>query len=79
MNTQNHYTFGDNLRAASRLQLLAEVFDEPSRGLLARYRPPSLELALDLGAGPGYTTRLVHQVAGAKRTIGVEASEKYLA
>lgn len=78
MNTQNHYTFGDNARAADRLQLLAQVFDEPSRSLLERYRPDSLELALDLGAGPGYTTSLLHEASGAKRTIGVEASEKYL-
>jgi len=78
MTQQNHYTFGDSDRAARRLQRLSAVFEEPSRALLEKHRARHLELALDLGAGPGYTTRLVHEVTGARRTIGVEASEKYL-
>jgi trans-aconitate 2-methyltransferase len=78
MTTQNHYTFGDGERAARRLALLSHTFEEPSRALLERFRPASLPLALDLGSGPGYTTRLVHAACHAERTIGVEASEKYL-
>ena len=78
MTTQNQYTFGDSERAARRLQLLAQVFEAPSRALIERYRPPDLELALDLGAGPGHTTRLLHEASGARRTIGLEASERYL-
>lgn len=78
MATQDHYTFGDGARAARRLGLLASVFEEPSRALLQRFAPRAPALALDLGAGPGHTTQLVHRVTGAQRTIGVEASEKYL-
>lgn len=78
MTQQNHYTFGDTDRAARRLQRLSSVFEEPSRALLERYTTRHLCLAMDLGAGPGYTTRLVHEATGAQRTIGVEASEKYL-
>jgi trans-aconitate 2-methyltransferase len=77
--TTNHYTFGDSDRAAERLLLLARAYEQPSRELLERYRPPELPVALDLGAGPGHTTRLVHEVTGAQRTIGLEASERYLA
>jgi SAM-dependent methyltransferase len=79
MNTQNHYTFGDNERAARRLRELSLVFEEPSRQLLERFRPERPALALDLGAGPGHTTRLVHEVSKAELTIGVEASERYMA
>lgn len=78
MTTQNQYTFGDSERAARRLELLARTYEEPSRALIERYRPPDLELALDLGAGPGHTTRLVHGSSRARRTIGLEASERYL-
>lgn len=78
MTTSNHYTFGDNTRAATRLELLARTFEEPSRALLERFAPPRPALALDLGSGPGFTTRLVHEVTGAQRTVGLEASEKYL-
>ncbi|MET0792392.1 MAG: class I SAM-dependent methyltransferase [Polyangiaceae bacterium] len=81
MTSQNHYTFGDGERAARRLELLARVYEPSSRALIERFRPASSELALalDLGAGPGHTTRLVHEVSQAKRTIGLEASSRYLA
>lgn len=78
MATQNHYTFGDNQRAARRLDLLASVYEGQSRELIERFRPAHVDLALDLGAGPGHTTRLVHEVARARRTLGLEASERYL-
>lgn len=78
MTTQNHYTFGDTERAARRLELLAKAYEAPSRRLLERFSPTGLDLALDLGAGPGHTTRLVHAASRAQRTIGLEASERYL-
>lgn len=78
MTTQNHYTFGDSERAARRLELLARVYEPPSRALLERFKPKALELALDLGCGPGHSTRLVHAVSQARRTLGLEASERYL-
>ena len=78
MTTQNHYTFGDSTRAGDRLSLLARAFEEPSRALIERFRPQGLERAIDLGAGPGHTTRLLHAASRARCTIGVEASEKYL-
>ena len=78
MSTQNHYTFGDNARAADRLLRLARVFEQRSRELIERFAPPGLALAIDLGAGPGHTTRLLHEASRAQRTIGVEASDRYL-
>ena len=40
-------------------------------------RPPAL--ALDLGCGPGNTTRLVHDVSAAVRTIGLDRSPAFVA
>lgn len=40
-------------------------------------RPPAL--ALDLGCGPGWSTRLIHEVAGASRTVGIDSSDRYIA
>lgn len=73
------YTFGDSDVASRRLAALAEVYEPETRALLARAaaRPPAL--ALDLGCGPGWTTRLVHEVARPARTLGVDASERYIA
>ena len=74
----NRYTFGDNPRAAYRLTLLASVFEPSSSDLLVRARgvDPSraLELALDLGCGPGHTTDLLRRALGATETWGIDAS-----
>jgi len=40
------------------------------------YRP---ELALDLGCGPGRTTRLIAEVTGAALVVGLDVSEAFLA
>lgn len=79
MTTQNQYTFGDSERAARRLELLARTYEQPSRSLIERFRPADLPLAIDLGCGPGHTTRLLHEASRARRTIGLEASDRYLA
>ena len=73
------YTFGDDDVAARRLELLAHVYEPPTRALLARWAPPVVDLAVDLGCGPGHTTRLLHELTGARRTVGVERSPAYLA
>ena len=75
----DRYTFGDTDLARERLRLLAELYDPASEDLLRRWAPPGRRHALDLGAGPGHTTRLLHRVAGAARTTGVERSARYVA
>jgi trans-aconitate 2-methyltransferase len=72
------YTFGDTPLAADRLLLVAGVFDAPSRSFLteAVTRPPSV--ALDVGCGPGATTRLIAEVTGAVHTIGLDASPAFV-
>jgi trans-aconitate 2-methyltransferase len=73
------YAFGDNEVAAYRLALVAETFEPPSRAFLIREAPPSPVLALDLGCGPGHSTRLVAEVTGAVQAIGLDTSEPFLA
>jgi SAM-dependent methyltransferase len=77
--TGDTYTFGDTPTAAQRLALLAEVYRPAALALLAEHAPASPAVALDLGCGPGHTTRLVHAATGAARTIGVERSPDYVA
>lgn len=73
------YAFGDSETAASRLNLLADLFDPASEAFLADQvdRPP--RLAVDLGCGPGRSTQLLARVTGAIRTVGLDASESFLA
>jgi hypothetical protein len=57
------YAFGDTSLAARRLALLADVFEPPSRAFLEQFAGPvssgaePLDLAVDLGGGPGHSTR----------------------
>jgi SAM-dependent methyltransferase len=73
------YSFGDSDTAARRLDLVSRIFDPPSIELLrdAVAKPPSL--AVDVGCGPGNTTRLVHDVTGAVRTVGLDRSAAFVA
>ena len=79
MSADGVYTFGDTPTAAHRLALLADVYEPVSRDLLGRRVPSAPAHAVDLGCGPGHTTRLLHAVTGATRTTGIERSAEYLA
>ena len=73
------YTYGDSALAAERLRLVARMFEPTTRSFLAsvvRRRPDS---AVDLGCGPGHTTRLLHDVTGARSTVGLDRSEAFVA
>ncbi len=76
--TSADYTYGDSAYAADRLDLLARVFEPSSRAFLARAGPMSGSLALDLGCGPGNTTRLIADVLEPDRTIGLDRSFPFL-
>ncbi len=80
--TERHedvYTFGTTADAAHRLELLADLFAPRTRDLLARWVPRSPGHGVDLGCGPGHTTRLLHEASRARRTTGVERSAGFLA
>jgi SAM-dependent methyltransferase len=64
---------------ARRLALLAEVFGATSREFVLRDGLPAPALALDLGCGPGHTTRLLAGALHPARTLGLDASADYIA
>ncbi len=73
------YSFGEGDVPARRLALLADVFEPTSRAFLLRHgisRPP---LALDLGCGPGHTTRLLAGALRPARTLGLDVSADFVA
>ena len=72
------YAFGDTEPAERRLALLAEIFEPSSRAFLATH-VAGAQLAVDLGCGPGHTTRLLAEVTGAGRTVGLDWSPSFLA
>jgi trans-aconitate 2-methyltransferase len=76
--SNNHYTFGTSDLAAQRLAFLAKAYEAPSRAFLSEWRPATVEHAIDLGCGPGYTTELVCSAVQPRRMTGLDASEKLL-
>jgi trans-aconitate 2-methyltransferase len=72
------YTFRDTPLAVQRLELVAQVFDAPSRAFLTEAVVRRPRVALDLGCGPGVTTRLVAETTGAGLTVGVDTSPAFL-
>jgi SAM-dependent methyltransferase len=76
--TINHYTFGETDLAARRLSLLAAAYDQSSREFLAAWARPGVDHAIDLGCGPGHTTRLVQATIRPRRLTGLDASDKLL-
>jgi hypothetical protein len=73
------YTYGDTALAGERLSLVADLFASSSRALLRAAASSAPDLAVDLGCGPGHTTRLVHAVTGAERTLGLDRSAVFIA
>ncbi len=69
------YALGDS---GERLAVVARFFEPEMRAFIAEAAPAHPGLALDLGCGPGYTTRLLHEVTGAAATVGVDVSEHFL-
>jgi trans-aconitate 2-methyltransferase len=76
--TNGAYVFGDTDLAARRLEMVCDLFEEPSRTFITAAAPVAPRVALDLGCGIGRTTRLVAEVTGAVRTIGLDRSDAYV-
>jgi SAM-dependent methyltransferase len=70
------YTYGDSSLAGDRLELVAELFEATSRSFLVE-AGGTPTVAVDLGSGPGATTRLVADATGARLVIGVERSPAF--
>ena len=73
------YAFGDSAPASERLALVARIFAPSTRSLLARLPARSGRRVLDVGCGPGHTTRLLAEVCGDAHVIGLDRSEVFLA
>lgn len=73
-----NYTFGDRTEASLRLGRLAELYESETRALLVRGGTRASNVAVDLGCGPGWTTQLVHEVLKPRRTVGLDASERFI-
>jgi SAM-dependent methyltransferase len=76
---QTHYTFGDSALAADRLALLAATYEPSSARLLRMCASLAPRRAVDLGCGPGHSTRLLHALVAPGATLGVDSSPDHVA
>ena len=67
------------MQASARLRRLAQLYEPETRELLQSGGVYAPRLALDLGCGPGWSTRLIRDVLNPSRTVGLDASEPYVA
>jgi len=72
------YLFGDSDIAARRLEVVAEVFAEPTKAFLLDAVSDTPELVVDLGCGPGYTTHLIADVLRCDHAAGLDSSEHFV-
>ena len=72
------YAFGDTILAAKRLFLLGETFSESTRVFMRESVDTRLEMAADLGCGPGYTTHLLADTLSPCHTVGLDNSESFV-
>jgi trans-aconitate 2-methyltransferase len=76
---RSQYLFGDSDIAAQRLQLLASIYRESTRAFLLRAAGSiHFPLALDLGCGPGFTTRLIAETLRCDRVAGLDVSAGFI-
>ncbi len=77
------YVFGDNDIAAQRLRLLADIYDASTRAFVRAWVPPRRRdvdvQVVDLGCALGYTTRLLAEELQGDQTIGLDASDAFIA
>jgi ubiquinone/menaquinone biosynthesis C-methylase UbiE len=73
------YLFGDTYIAAQRLRLVAEAYGEATRAFVHDCGLQQPGLVVDLGCGPGYSTRLLAEVLQGTHTVGLDNSVHFIA
>jgi SAM-dependent methyltransferase len=71
------YTFGDSAPASARLARVARVFAPTTTVFLARAARDPARI-IDLGCGPGHTTRLLADTFPAASVTGLDRSDAFL-
>ncbi|QBD76414.1 class I SAM-dependent methyltransferase [Ktedonosporobacter rubrisoli] len=73
------YAFTDTDRAIQRLEVLAEVYEPATRAFLHDSIQEAPASIIDLGCGPGSTTRLLAKTFAAAQVTGLDLSERTIA
>ncbi|MGI8314339.1 class I SAM-dependent methyltransferase [Halobacillus mangrovi] len=74
----SRYSFSDTDEAADRLHIIDKMFGPSSRKFIKKTGNPCVPLALDLGCGPGNTTRMIAEELQPDKVVGVDISSSHL-
>jgi trans-aconitate 2-methyltransferase len=72
------YTFGDDGAALDRLELVAAAYAPVSRRFLVDHASRGAGMALDLGCGPGFSTRLLDEACAPRALVGIDSSSDFV-
>lgn len=72
------YAYGDSDVAAERLAIVAKVLEPSTREFLSEFGTLRPRVAVDLGCGPGHSTRLVSEVLRPEHAIGLDGSDRFV-
>jgi SAM-dependent methyltransferase len=76
--TCGHYTFGDSAVAAVRLRRLADLFRPSLETFVMEHLPRPTRHVLDVGCGPGHTTRALAALLTGARVTGLDHSSSFI-
>jgi trans-aconitate 2-methyltransferase len=72
------YTFGTSEKAAERLKEIANFFNPLALDFIKQFVNKPVNLALDLGCGPGFTTQMLREATACKQIYGFDLSDAFL-
>jgi SAM-dependent methyltransferase len=73
------YLFGDTDIAVQRLRLVAAAYAEATSTFVREWGLRQSDVVVDLGCGPGYSTRLLAEVLQGAHTVGLDNSARFIA
>ena len=72
------YVFAGKEIAAGRLEKINKLFFPATKNFLQARVPKKVSLLVDLGCGPGYTTRALSSIINANEYVGLDNSEYFI-
>lgn len=72
------YTFGTGKINEQRLQSIADFFNPLAKAFIRKYLDYSVQNVIDLGCGPGFTTKMLSEIITGENIIGLDNSENYI-
>ncbi len=72
------YTYGTSEKAAARLENVARFFNPLAVKFIRYYIKGSVDSAIDLGCGPGFTTDMLSKAVQCSKVYGLDSSAHFL-